>query len=212
MPRQTCSITKAGKMQVLEVLTREEVPEILVCVLLAVKLFILEGYMRRGREQKAPIRGKYDHISRMLSGMACAIALLIPVLDFLGIGLAPFGTVIFGWCGLIIMLVGVAVRQWAMSTLRDSFTRALIVTPSQRLVTKGPYRLIRHPGYLGNILTWSGFGLTFATWIGAIAVFLSISAGYVYRIRSEESLLLEYFGQQYKDYMTKTKKLIPFTY
>lgn len=200
-------------MWIVEVLMALGMPAILACLLLGVKLFILEGYMRRGREQKAPLRGKFDRTSRILNGTAFVAALfLTPVLGYFGIGHFPFSVAIVAWCGLALMLCGITLRQWAIATMGNFYTRALVVTVGGRLVKQGPYRAIRHPGYLGNILTWSGFGLAFDSWIAPVIIFLSMSAAYVYRIRAEEPLLIEAFGEQYITYMKNTWRLIPYIY
>ena len=186
-------------------------PAIVASSMLAVKVFVLEGYMRRGKEQKAPLRGELDRRSRTLNGVAFAAALLSPSMTYFGIGKLLFGTAIVAWCGLFTFCFGIAIRQWSIVTLGMFYTRALMIASNHRLVRGGPYKVVRHPGYLGNIMTWTGFGFTFS-WIGGVIILLAMSAAYVYRIRAEESMLLEAFGKQYQQYMMTTKKLIPYIY
>ncbi len=65
---------------------------------------------------------------------------------------------IVSWLGLVIMLLGLGLRVWSMRVLGAYYSRTLRVTDTQVIVTQGPYRIVRHPGYLGTILLWVGSG------------------------------------------------------
>jgi protein-S-isoprenylcysteine O-methyltransferase Ste14 len=96
-----------------------------------------------------------------------------------------------------------------MRTLGSSYSRTLRAEEAQRVVDGGPYRLIRHPGYLGSLLTWTGFGLT----SGSLPVVVTVSGlmgrAYRHRIAAEEDLLRRDLAG-YVEYSRRTKKLIPF--
>lgn len=96
-----------------------------------------------------------------------------------------------------------------MRTLGSSYSRTLRAEDEQRVVDEGPYRLIRHPGYLGSLFTWTGFGLT----SGSLPVVATVSAllgrAYGHRIAAEEELLRRDLPG-YVEYSRRTKKLIPF--
>ena len=62
--------------------------------------------------------------------------------------------------GLALQAVGLGLRLWSMRTLGASYSRTLRTEWEQPLVEDGPYRLVRHPGYAGSLLTWIGFALT----------------------------------------------------
>ncbi len=76
-----------------------------------------------------------------------------------------------------------------------------------RLVTRGPYRIIRHPNYLFYCLMFFGFPLLSGFW-PSILMTIGIY-GYVQLIEDEEKLLLRHFGQEYEEYQTRTWRLIP---
>ena len=82
----------------------------------------------------------------------------------------------------------------------------------QALITSGPYRVIRHPIYttfiliLGSTLFISANWLIGLSWIGMTVLEI------ISRIRFEESLMLEYFGNQYREYMQRTGRLLPKLY
>jgi protein-S-isoprenylcysteine O-methyltransferase Ste14 len=77
------------------------------------------------------------------------------------------------------------------------------------VVTSGPYRWIRHPSYTGALLTLLGILVCCLNWLSFFALLLAI-AGYAYRIRVEEAALAEGLGDAYRDYMRRTRRLIPF--
>jgi protein-S-isoprenylcysteine O-methyltransferase len=59
------------------------------------------------------------------------------------------------WTGLEL-----ALKTWAVRTSGRFDTRTLRSASDQSVTDSGPYRLVRHPGYLGALLLWIGFGLT----------------------------------------------------
>jgi len=78
-------------------------------------------------------------------------------------------------------------------------------------VTTGPYRLVRHPGYLGFILSVMGIALALGS-LAALACEI-IAVGFIlWRIRREEAMLAERFGEEYRQYARKTRRLVPFIY
>lgn len=110
--------------------------------------------------------------------------------------------------GLAVLVAGLALRAWSMQTLSDAYTRTLRVTNTQTVTDRGPYRHIRHPGYLGSLLIWCGFALTSgsAVIVGTVAALLV--PAYVHRIDAEEELL-ERDLPGYDDYRGRTKRLLP---
>ena len=113
------------------------------------------------------------------------------------------------WAGVGIALLGFALLQWAQVTLGKSWSDTPRMMKEQALITSGPYRSIRHPIYtaflliLGSTLFISSNWLIGLCWAGMTILEV------VSRIGFEESLMLEYFGDQYRDYMKKTGRLLP---
>ena len=107
------------------------------------------------------------------------------------------------------MAAGIAFRWYSILVLGKSFTVDVATRPEQRVVESGPYRLIRHPSYTGSLLTLLGVLLCCVNWLSLLAMAIGI-AGYAYRIRVEEAALAEGLGDEYRDYMRRTRRLIPF--
>jgi protein-S-isoprenylcysteine O-methyltransferase Ste14 len=110
------------------------------------------------------------------------------------------------------MLAGLVLRIWASRVLGSFYTRTLRTETEQHLIAKGPYRLVRHPGYLGTLLLWLGAGIATSNWIAVTAISLPMLGSYWYRIQAEEAMLAHTFPQEYQSYASHTWRLIPLIY
>ena len=111
--------------------------------------------------------------------------------------------------GLVLILAAVGLRVWARAHIRGLYSGHVEVQADHRLVQSGPYRFVRHPGYTGFVLMALGVAVGYASWIGLAAVPILLLPALAYRMRIEENLLIEQFGDAYRDYVRKTKALIP---
>lgn len=113
------------------------------------------------------------------------------------------------WIGVGIATLGFVLLQWAQNTLGNNWSDTPRMIKGQSLITSGPYQVIRHPIYtaflfiLGSMLLISSNWLIGFTWIGM--TILEVAS----RIGFEESLMLEYFGDSYREYMKRTGRLFP---
>jgi len=122
--------------------------------------------------------------------------------------ITPGHSVVSG-LGIAVALAGIAVRWWAVLTLGPFFTTRVMTRPDQTVVQSGPYRLVRHPSYTGMLITVFGMLLTSANWV-SLACFVIALPGLAYRIRVEEQALIGALGEPYRDYMRRTRRLVPF--
>lgn len=114
--------------------------------------------------------------------------------------------------GTILMWIGILFRIWAIFTLGTFFRRIVYIHENHHVITKGPYRIIRHPAYAGSLMTFLGFGIALDNWIAILCSFGLLFIAMVRRIRVEDSVLQNALGDKYIDYMQKTKRLIPFVW
>jgi len=111
--------------------------------------------------------------------------------------------------GIAIMLTGMALRYWAVVTLGASFRTTIETESGQKVISAGPYKLIRHPSYSGWLLICIGYGIAVQNWLSLIvAVSLPLTA-LLYRIHAEEKALISTLGSDYVEYQKRTKRLIP---
>lgn len=126
-------------------------------------------------------------------------------------GLLIFGDEGVRWSGIAIYVVGGVLRLWPVFVLGRRFSGLVAIQPQHELVTSGIYRFVRNPSYLGMLLASLGWALVFRSWLGVLLAVL-VLVPLVARIRSEERLLAEHFGEQYASYRRKTWRLVPGIY
>lgn len=143
--------------------------------------------------------------------LAWIAALLVTAWEFIYTQRAVYRFGFVNVIGLISMLSGIVIRKWAKMNLGRNFSSGLRILNGHRLVTDGIYRYIRHPAYSGNFLFWFGTPLLFSSLYGFLVMLLLVPC-FLYRMKIEESMLIERFGDEYLDYMKRTKRLIPFVY
>jgi len=78
-------------------------------------------------------------------------------------------------------------------------------------VTDGPYRYVRHPSYLGMMISFVGWVLVFRSAVGLAAAALGLLV-LAQRIEAEEALLASQFGDRYAEYRRRTWRLLPGVY
>lgn len=114
--------------------------------------------------------------------------------------------------GAMLMLLGTAVRIWAIRTLGRFFSVSVELQKKHRLVTQGPYRWVRHPSYTGAVLFLLGVPALLAVPVSLGGCALLLFAAYAYRIQVEERMLGTHFGHEYDAYQSATKRLVPYVW
>jgi protein-S-isoprenylcysteine O-methyltransferase Ste14 len=112
------------------------------------------------------------------------------------------------WLGVVLFAAGGALRLWPVFILGRRFSGLVAIQPGHRLVTDGIYGTIRHPSYLGLLMSSLGWVLVFRSGVGVLLTALMIWP-ILARIRAEEQLLRSHFGAQYEAYASRTARLIP---
>lgn len=144
--------------------------------------------------------------------------LLIMVSMFLSIAIASFFAraniaLLPSWAlylGIIFMLFGIILRQWSIVVLGRFFSGTVGIQKGQRVINNGPYQLVRHPSYTGLLLILIGLGLAVQSWGAIIVLLLLFGFALGYRIYVEEKVLISNLGNDYIEYMKRTKRLIPY--
>lgn len=116
------------------------------------------------------------------------------------------------YMAVALLLAALAIRLTAAAHLGASFSRNVGVSDGARLVTGGIYSVVRHPGYLAELLAFAGIAVAFNHPLTSSAAFLMPLAAFMYRIGIEERMLKEGFGEEYSEYARRTRRLIPFIY
>jgi len=114
--------------------------------------------------------------------------------------------------GAAVTLMGMAIRVIAVMTLGRMFTVDITIRKNHQLKTTGIYRHIRHPAYAGLLLGFYGLGIAFDNWLCLVIIAVPITVVLVNRIRKEEELLVQTFGEEYLKYRKRSKYFIPYIY
>ncbi len=144
--------------------------------------------------------------SILFSFLYLSCALLCERLAF-----GTFNSPIWRDLGLLLVLAGWIVRNWAVGTLGLLHSRLVTIQAGHELIDAGPYRRLRHPSYLGLILIFAGSPMVLGTWFPLLAlpgVFVAIK----WRMDAEEELLQDHFGEAYKTYCAGKWRLLPYVY
>ena len=115
------------------------------------------------------------------------------------------------WLGVVLFAAGGALRLWPVFVLGLRFSGLVAIQPGHTLVTSGIYGVIRHPSYLGLLVSSLGWALAFRSGVGVLLTALIIPP-LLARIHSEERLLRTQFGAEYDAYCARTSRLIPGVY
>jgi protein-S-isoprenylcysteine O-methyltransferase Ste14 len=115
----------------------------------------------------------------------------------------------FFYAGLVMMLAGISIRIWAVSTLRSFFSYTVQIKQDHHIVENGPYRFVRHPAYTGSLLTILGVGFALQSWGATLVIAVIFGISFGYRIKVEEKALVASLGEAYISYSRRVKRLIP---
>jgi protein-S-isoprenylcysteine O-methyltransferase Ste14 len=116
------------------------------------------------------------------------------------------------YTGLLLILIGMALRFYSIWSLGRLFTVDVTIRDNHEIKKNGVYRFIRHPSYLGSIISFIGFGLSLNNWVSLLIISVLVTSAMLYRINIEEKLLKQQFGSEYSDYMKNSYRLIPWVY
>lgn len=183
-------------------------------------MLIVTFIAHRGYYTKRSARPENDTLKKREEGLATKLAEALSVIGFIAMivyVLKPdwlaWASLSFPlwlrWTGVGIALIGFALLQWAQITLGRSWSDTPRMMKEQALITSGPYQFIRHPIYtafiliLGSTFFISANWLIGLTWVGMTVLDIASRIGF------EESLMVEYFGDQYREYVKKTGRLLP---
>ena len=175
---------------------------------------ILAGFYRSDTRQAGARTGPG---ARFLRWPILAAATLL----WIGIGVAlwqPLPFILGTWerwaalaAGGALLFGGMALYWWGFRTLGEMFGAAsgfgVRLYATHRLVTNGPYAVIRHPMYLGVIMAFAGSILVYRTW--ACVLYALMVVGLPVRARAEDRALAGAFGEEWERYRRRVPGWVP---
>jgi len=183
--------------------------QLLLLLLIAVILFVTQPAITVSdtKNQKSN-----DKLSVLIILLASLLSQIISVVEwaYYRESFHIFKIDSFTSLGLVLLVGGTTFRIWCIRTLGKYFTSTVQTQTNQKEITLGAYSVIRHPSYLGAYLAIVGSAVLLHAYFGIIFSTLIMLAAYWYRIKVEEETLVREFGEEYKLYQARTKKLFPY--
>jgi len=168
---------------------------------------LLKRYFRDIKEE-----GRFSDLLILIGGGAIFFSgMIVAAVDFVSIQrmIYVFNPVTLS--GLPLLPIGSAMRIQARRTLGIHFSPVVRILPEHELITCGIYKHVRHPGYMGELLLYFSIPLLFNSLYGFLVMVLLVPL-ILYRIKIEEQALIMKFGDEYRNYVKNTRKLIPCVY
>lgn len=111
--------------------------------------------------------------------------------------------------GAAITAYGLWLFHRSHADLGTNWSITLEVRSGHQLVTHGVYRRIRHPMYAALLLYSLGQAFALPNWVAGPSYLVTMTMLFALRLRPEEQLMLETFGQDYEAYRARTKRIVP---
>jgi protein-S-isoprenylcysteine O-methyltransferase Ste14 len=170
--------------------------------------FVREGRVIQGSFATVPSEQDAGTFRALVIGspLALVAAIAASFLPWLTIPWPDIAVVL----GMALLIAGAVLRRHCFNALGKSFTGTVIVARDQTIVQNGPYRFVRHPSYTAAFLMFIGIGLALCSWISLAILFFVHCYLYGRRVAVEERALLDTLGTPYREYMSRTRRFIPF--
>ena len=184
-------------------------------VMMAVCWYLLRyEYARRSRREKIlrSARGPRETALLLVSLTGLGILPLIYIVT----AIPHFADYAFrpaqAWLGLLFAIAALVMFQLTHRALGRNWSISLDVREDHQLITDGIYRKIRHPMYSAFWLWAVAQALLLPNWVGGFAGLIGFGTLFFGRVAREERMMLETFGDGYRDYMARTGRVIPWVF
>jgi len=164
------------------------------------------------RKQEKMSEQRVTSQERTLLGLLSLAMFFVPILyaatswlDFANYTLPMWA----GWLGVLIIAGALLVFWRAHADLGINWSPSLEIREKHELITRGIYSIIRHPMYASQWLWVIAQPLLLQNWIAGFLNLLVFIPFYFLRVRAEEQLMMDKFGDQYQTYMQKVGGVVP---
>ena len=155
---------------------------------------------------------KTDRLSILFILLASSLSVVSAEIEWAYFNITLVQPSFLFFCGIGMIIIGISLRVWAIYSLGKHFTATVRINKEHQLIQSGPYAIIRHPSYTGAFLAITGVSFLLNA---KMSIFISVTIMFIVyymRIKSEEKLLISYFGNRYEDYAKNKKKLFPYVW
>jgi protein-S-isoprenylcysteine O-methyltransferase Ste14 len=173
------------------------------------------AFLTRKKAPAAPDRKREPAsiLGIVLQGVSYAMVWSVPRPRFTPIaGFGKFFEIATALLAIVLAISSVWFVSAAVRALGKQWSLAARVLEGHRLITQGPYNVVRNPIYTGMFGMLLATGLAISHWIGLLTAIVVFAVGTAIRVRSEEKLLREVFGQEFEAYARKVPAVVPFLF
>ncbi|QPB20095.1 protein-S-isoprenylcysteine O-methyltransferase [Rhizobium sp. 007] len=114
--------------------------------------------------------------------------------------------------GVVLFAAAMWVFRRTHKELGRNWSITLEIRDQHQLICSGPYAFVRHPMYTSFLLMGLGQAFLLSNWVVGLAGLIGFAILFFLRVDKEERMMLEIFGAQYRAYMDRTKRIIPYLY
>ena len=173
-------------------------------------------YPHQHRASKIPVRNTARNLTDLLRIACATLGLGIVPLIYVATGFPRFASYEFNkgfaYAGALVFALGLWLFYLAHKHLGRNFSVSLDVREGHVLISKGVYAVVRHPMYSAFWLWGIAQFLLLPNWFAGSAGILGFGILYLGRIEQEEKLMLDTFGDDYRNYMNRTARIVPGIY
>jgi protein-S-isoprenylcysteine O-methyltransferase Ste14 len=170
-------------------------------------------YPHERRSRRTPVAEKRDRVRdrALLSGSFCGLFVIPAVYVVTGqprLADYPFHPPL-AWLGAGVFAASLALFYRTHRDLGRFWSVTLEVRDSHRLITSGVYRYVRHPMYSAFFLWALAQALLLPNWIAGLAGLAGFGTLFFLRVRREEQMMEAIFGDAYRSYAARTRRVVP---
>ena len=171
---------------------------------------IRAAYQKKANQLAGTVEYKEPTLLRRLIGLPFMLLFLVFVIRPSTLTWFTFSLPQWAqWLGLALGIISLPLIWWVQWALDINFSSTLHIRDEHTLVTHGPYRWLRHPMYTTLYLHELAILLLTANWLIGGMFLLMQTIIIARRLKNEEALMVETFGDEYRSYMQQTGRFLP---
>jgi protein-S-isoprenylcysteine O-methyltransferase Ste14 len=162
------------------------------------------------RHERKPGVARHQVDLILIQVLSLCVVVVAPSSDKHAIGIIPADESV-RLLGTLLVIAGFMLMQIAEKYLGKQFSVEVTLQQDHGLVQHGPYKLIRHPRYLGILTLFLGISIVFRSYLSAAFV-LALGIVLLWRVFAEEALMHQEFGEEWNAYCKRSWRIVPFVF
>lgn len=194
---------------------RETIFRILTALIFLATYLTRKIYERRSEQigRTGLVQDKDDKRMIVLQSLLLTISLVALLVYIIKPGWMQWASLPFPlwlrWLGFTFGALGAILLIWSHISLDDNFFGGVKIRAGHTMITRGPYRWVRHPMYTAFVILGLAFILLPANWMTGAAWLAGSLLTIMTRLKREENMMIEQFGNEYREYIKKTSRFFP---